>query len=69
MEHIFHIFGGGCGEHMIWPWLASASVAATSVGCWLKAQSIDQTNNTLTDNAPPTLDMGTTSQERPSLLP
>lgn len=18
-EHIFHIFGGGCGEHLIWP--------------------------------------------------
>lgn len=21
MEHFFHVFGGGCGEHMVWPWL------------------------------------------------
>lgn len=23
MEHILHIFGGGCGEHMIWPLILS----------------------------------------------
>jgi len=29
MEHLFHIFGGGCGEHMLLPGLASAGVALT----------------------------------------
>ena len=23
MEHILHLFGGGCGEHLVWPWLLS----------------------------------------------
>ena len=23
MEHLFHFFGGGCGEHMLWPWLVA----------------------------------------------
>lgn len=23
MEHIFHVFGGGCGEHMVWPLIFS----------------------------------------------
>jgi len=35
MEHVFHLFGGGCGEHMIWPWLAGSS---TVVGVWVKTR-------------------------------
>jgi len=23
VEHIYHIFGGGCGEHLIWSWFAT----------------------------------------------
>ena len=33
MEHLLHLFGGGCGEHMLWPMLvASASGAVV----WIK---------------------------------
>ena len=24
MEHLLHFFGGGCGEHMLWPTLAAS---------------------------------------------
>jgi len=29
MEHLFHFFGGGCGEHMLIPGLASLGIALT----------------------------------------
>ena len=28
MEHVLHLFGGGCGEHMIWPGIASVGTGA-----------------------------------------
>ncbi len=24
MEHLLHLFGGGCGEHMLWPLLMTS---------------------------------------------
>lgn len=27
MEHVLHIFGGGCGEHLIWIWIAPVVAA------------------------------------------
>lgn len=38
MEHVLHLFGGGCGEHMIWPWLATAGTTASGVWWWLAAR-------------------------------
>lgn len=38
MDHFFHIFGGGCGEHMVWPWLASAGVGLTMARNYIRAQ-------------------------------
>lgn len=32
MEHIAHVFGGGCGEHIVWPWLV-ASFSCVSAWC------------------------------------
>lgn len=32
MEHVFHIFGGGCGEHMIWAWLIPALSGGVGLG-------------------------------------
>jgi len=46
MEHIFHIFGGGCGEHLIWPWLATW---ATSFWLFLKFRFNFKSSNK-TDN-------------------
>ena len=37
MEHLFHIFGGGCGEHLLLPGLASAGMALTMARHWVKA--------------------------------
>lgn len=33
MEHLLHLFGGGCGEHLLWP-----TLAATGAGflLWFK---------------------------------
>lgn len=28
MEHLFHLFGGGCGEHMLWPMLVASGSSA-----------------------------------------
>lgn len=34
MEHVLHVFGGGCGEHFIWLWLAPIGLAIKMY--WLK---------------------------------
>ena len=37
MEHVLHIFGGGCGEHIIWTWVLPASgVGIHAVRQWFK---------------------------------
>lgn len=28
MEHLLHIFGGGCGEHLLWPMLVASGSSA-----------------------------------------
>ena len=35
MEHLFHIFGGGCGEHMLWPMVAASG---SWVVIWVRAK-------------------------------
>jgi len=36
MEHVFHLFGGGCGEHVVWPWLVSGGSGLLVVArAWL----------------------------------
>ncbi len=30
MEHLLHFFGGGCGEHLILP-----AIASSITGCWV----------------------------------
>ena len=34
MEHILHLFGGGCGEHLIWPWVAGIG---SGVAMWISS--------------------------------
>lgn len=40
MGHLFHIFGGGCGEHLVWPWLASMAAGLTMFRHYIKAASL-----------------------------
>ena len=35
MEHLLHLFGGGCGEHMLWPMLLASG---SGVILWVKAK-------------------------------
>ena len=35
MEHLFHFFGGGCGEHMLWPMIAASGSGAV---IWVRAK-------------------------------
>ena len=35
MEHLLHLFGGGCGEHMLWPMLLAS---VSGAGVWLRAK-------------------------------
>tara|TARA_Y100001963_G_C6773489_1_gene446119 strand:- start:108 stop:257 length:150 start_codon:yes stop_codon:yes gene_type:complete len=37
VEHVLHIFGGGCGEHLIWPWLATVGTTASGIWWWAKS--------------------------------
>ena len=42
MEHLIHIFGGGCGEHLVWPWLASGgSGLLLMLRTWVKPKDIE----------------------------
>tara|TARA_Y100000114_G_C11754000_1_gene325879 strand:+ start:938 stop:1111 length:174 start_codon:yes stop_codon:yes gene_type:complete len=36
MEHILHFFGGGCGEHMLWPWIVSVLSGGLGYGIFSK---------------------------------
>lgn len=36
MEHVLHIFGGGCGEHMIWAWLIPILSSGAGLGIFRK---------------------------------
>jgi len=33
MEHLIHLFGGGCGEHMLLPGLATLGMARNYIRC------------------------------------
>ena len=35
MEHLFHFFGGGCGEHMLWPMIAASGSGAA---LWVRSR-------------------------------
>ena len=35
LEHIFHLFGGGCGEHMLFPSLIALAASAGLARTWL----------------------------------
>ncbi len=35
MEHILHLFGGGCGEHVLWPMLLASMSGAL---IWVKGK-------------------------------
>ena len=35
MEHLFHFFGGGCGEHMLWPMIAASG---SGVALWIRSK-------------------------------
>ncbi len=37
MDHVFHIFGGGCGEHLIWPWVAATVSGTSGTAVFLRA--------------------------------
>lgn len=37
-EHIFHIFGGGCGEHMMLPALVTLGASVGVARQWLRAR-------------------------------
>ena len=41
MEHVLHIFGGGCGEHMVWPWLVSGGSALT---IWFRSKILSSSD-------------------------
>lgn len=34
MEHLFHVFGGGCGEHMIWQFAGIGIAGGSGVLAW-----------------------------------
>jgi hypothetical protein len=34
MEHVLHLFGGGCGEHMVWPMIAAS---ASGAAVWIRS--------------------------------
>jgi len=48
MEHFFHIFGGGCGEHMLVTTLAASSYAGL---VYLKCVCFCKKNNTKSSNS------------------
>ena len=35
MEHLLHFFGGGCGEHMIWPMIVASGSGAV---VWIRSK-------------------------------
>ena len=35
MEHLFHFFGGGCGEHMLWPIIVTSGSGAA---LWIRGK-------------------------------
>ncbi len=35
MEHLFHFFGGGCGEHMLLPGIA---ITCSSIVVWVRSK-------------------------------
>lgn len=48
MEHFFHFFGGGCGEHMVWPWiggLASSGYGVYMVRGWIMNRGVGVKDN------------------------
>ena len=36
MEHVLHIFGGGCGEHLLVPYLIGGTVSTAGVVGYIK---------------------------------
>jgi hypothetical protein len=42
MEHLLHLFGGGCGEHMLIPGLMSITVGFGMARNWLRARLFGQ---------------------------
>ena len=34
MEHVLHFFGGGCGEHMLWPMIVAT---CSGIGMWVRS--------------------------------
>ena len=40
MEHLFHFFGGGCGEHMLWPMIVATG---SGTGLWVRSMFTKKT--------------------------